>query len=347
VTITGTSGNLSHSTTMTVIVTAGQDFSLSVGSPNVSVAQGGTASSTVTVTPVGGFTGSVALSASGLPSGVTVNFVPVSTTGTSTVTFTAASSATAGTASVTIRGTSGSLAHTTTISLTVTAIQTPDFSLSATNATVTQGGTANSTIIVMPSGGFTGSVALSVSALPVGVTATFNPVSTTAASTLTFAASSTATTGTANLTVTGRSGALTRAATFVLTVNPLVAGNGGVTLTPIINANSLYYDDEGVRLNNAGAITALSITITVQNTGGINFSGQYNTVGGSIAQSHSSTSTTIVYQFNLSAGQTLNPGGYLFDAQMGAAGTAHPTSGDTFTVTYTTGGQSFTQTGHF
>jgi hypothetical protein len=32
---------------------------------------------------------------------------------------------------------------------------------------------------------------------------------------------------------------------------------------------------------------------------------------------------------------------------MGATGTTHPTAGDTFTVTYTTGGQSFTQSGHF
>ena len=116
---------------------------------------------------------------------------------------------------------------------------------------------------------------------------------------------------------------------------------------PVINANSPWYDDEGVRVSNAGAITALSITITVQNTGGIGFSGQYNTVGGSITQSHGNTSTAITYQFNLSPGQTLNPGTYLFDAQMGATGTAHPTSGDTFTVTYTTGGLSFTQTGHF
>ena len=347
VTITGTSGNLSHSTTMILTVTAGQDFSLSVSPPSVSVPQGGTGSSTVTVIPSGGFTGSVALSASGLPSGVTASFVPVSTTGTSTVTFTVSSTATAGATSVTIRGTSGALTHTTTISLNVTGVQTPDFSLSATNAAVTRGGTASSTISITPSGGFVASVALSVSGLPAGVTATFNPASTTSVSTLTFAASATATTGPASLIVTGRSGTLTHTATLVLTVNPVVTGNGGVTLTPVINANSPWYDDEGVRVSNTGAITALSIAITVQNTGGIGFNGQYNTVGGSITQSHSNTSTAITYQFNLSPGQTLNPGTYLFDAQMGATGTAHPTSGDTFTVTYTTGGLSFTQTGHF
>jgi len=347
VTITGASGNLSHSTTITLTVTPAQNFSLSANPSSVSVAQGGTVTSSITVTPIGGFTGSVALSVSGLPSGVTASFNPASTTGSSTVSFTASGNATVGAATVTILGTSGSLTHTTTIALNVTGIQTPDFSLSATNATIVQGGTASSTITIASTGGFNGSVALSVSGLPAGVTASFNPASTATTSTLSFTASATATTGTANITVTGSSGTLTHTTSLVLTVAPVVTGNGGVTLTTVINSNSPFYDDEGVRVNNTGAITALSITITVQNTGGMSFNGQYNTVGGSITQSHGSTATAITYQFNLSAGQTLSPGSYLFDAQMSATGTAHPTAGDTFTVTYTTGGQTFTQSGHF
>jgi len=127
-----------------------------------------------------------------------------------------------------------------------------------------------------------------------------------------------------------------------------VTGTGGVTVTPVINSNSPFFDDEGVKLSNTAPLTALSITITVQNTGGITFNGQFNTVGSSITQSHSSTATTITYQFNLAAGQSLSVGnGFLFDAQMSGTGTTHPTTGDTFTLTYTTGGQTFTQSGHF
>lgn len=97
------------------------NFSLSASPASVSVTQGSSASSTITVTKTGGFTGSVTLSASGLPSGVTASFGTNPTTSTSTVTFTASSTATTGTATVTITGTSGTLTHTTTISLTVNA----------------------------------------------------------------------------------------------------------------------------------------------------------------------------------------------------------------------------------
>jgi hypothetical protein len=282
----------------------------------------------------------------GLPTGVTASFNPATATTASTLTFTAATTAATGTSSVTITGTSGSLTHTTTISLTVSPAQNPDFSLSGTNATVVQGATGTSTITVTGTGGFTGSVALSVMGLPTGVTASFNPATTTTTSTLTFTAATTAAAATTNVTITGVSGSLTHTTSVALTVSPS-SGNGGVTPATVINANGPWFDDEGVKLTNTSAITALSITITVQNTGGLSFNGQYNTVGGSIMQTHSSTSSAITYQFSLAAGQTLSPGSYLFDAQMGGSGTAHPTAGDTFTVTFATGGQTFTQTGHF
>jgi len=95
------------------------DFSLSDSPTSLTLNQGGSGTDTITVTGVNGFSGSVALSASGLPSGVTASFSPSSTTSTSTLTLTASSTATTGTASVTITGTSGSLSHTATLSLTV------------------------------------------------------------------------------------------------------------------------------------------------------------------------------------------------------------------------------------
>jgi hypothetical protein len=100
------------------------DFSLSASPSSLTVKQGTSGSSTITVNPVNGFTGSVTLSASGLPSGVTASFSTNPTTSTSTLTFSAATTATTGTFTVTVTGTSGTLSHTTSISLTVSSAAT-------------------------------------------------------------------------------------------------------------------------------------------------------------------------------------------------------------------------------
>jgi hypothetical protein len=214
-------------------VVSGPNYTLSASPSSLTVTQGSSGSSTITVTPSGGFTGSVTLSTSALPSGVTASFGTNPTTGSSVVTFTASSTATTGTTSITITGTSGTLSHTTSISLTVNATATPNFSLSASpsSLTVKQGTSGSSTISVTPSGGFTGSVTLSNSALPSGVTASFGTNPTTSSSVLTFTASSTATTGTSTITITGTSGTLTHTTTISLTISSASAtqliGNPG------------------------------------------------------------------------------------------------------------------------
>jgi hypothetical protein len=95
-------------------------FFLTASPGTVSVAEGSAATSTVTETPVSGFSGNVTLSATGLPSGVTAAFSPNPTNTTSTLTLTASATAAMGTSTVTIKGKSGSLSSTTTLSLTVT-----------------------------------------------------------------------------------------------------------------------------------------------------------------------------------------------------------------------------------
>jgi hypothetical protein len=121
-----------------------------------------------------------------------------------------------------------------------------------------------------------------------------------------------------------------------------------VTLTPVTSSSGPFFNEEDLTVANTGTLTALSITIVVQRTTGLSFNGIFNTVGSQITQSDTSTTSTITYQFALASGSTLGAGsGWKFAAQTSGSGTAHPTTGDTFTVTYTTGGASFTQTGHF
>jgi endo-1,4-beta-xylanase len=123
---------------------------------------------------------------------------------------------------------------------------------------------------------------------------------------------------------------------------------GSVTATPVVASSSPFFNEEDVRLSNTSPVTALTVTIVIQRTTGVSFSGQYNTVGGQIQQSNSSTTTAVTYRFTLASGQTLSAGsGRLFAAQTSGSGTAHPTSSDTFTVTATSGGATTTLSGHF
>jgi subtilase family serine protease len=204
------------------------NFTLSDSPNSLTITQGGAGgTSTVTVNDQGGFTGTVSLAASGLPSGVTAVFNPTSTAGTSTLTLTASSSATTGTATVTITGTSGSLVSTTTLALTVNAASTPNFTIGASpsSLTVAPGSNGNSTITITSSGSFASATTLSATGLPSGVTAAFStnpvtpPANSSVTSTLTLTASSTAATGATTVTVTGTSGSLSHSTSISLTVS--------------------------------------------------------------------------------------------------------------------------------
>jgi hypothetical protein len=99
------------------------DFSVSASPASQSVMAGHTATYSMGVGASFGFSGSVSLSVSGLPSGATASFSPssVSGSGSSTLTVKTSGSTPPGSATLTIRGTSGSLSHTTTVSLGVVA----------------------------------------------------------------------------------------------------------------------------------------------------------------------------------------------------------------------------------
>lgn len=248
-------------------------FTLSASPSSVSITQGGSAgTSTITVNDVDGFTGSVTLAASGLPSGVTAAFGTNPTTGTSALSLTASSSATTGTATVTITGTSGSLTATTTVSLTVNKASTPSFTVSAspTSVSIKQGASGTSTITVTSVNGFDSATTLSASGLPSGVTAAFstNPVTPasggTATSTLTLTASSSATVGSATVTITGTSGSTTASTTIALTVtSSSTTKNFTLSVSP-----ASFTIDDGNTVTNTLTITSVggfsgSVTLSV------------------------------------------------------------------------------------
>jgi hypothetical protein len=99
-----------------------EDFSINISPSSVTVAQNSTSSISVNVASENGFTGTVSITFSGLPAGVTTNptspFSVISGQSTSIV-FGAAANASPGSSSISAQGTSGSLTHTSVLTMTV------------------------------------------------------------------------------------------------------------------------------------------------------------------------------------------------------------------------------------
>jgi subtilisin family serine protease len=100
--------------------TGGGDFSLSSSPSALTIARGSSGTSTISVTPSGGFTGTVSLSAS-CPARVSCSLSPatVNGSGQSTLTISPNRKASRGTYTITVTGSSSSLQHPTAISLTI------------------------------------------------------------------------------------------------------------------------------------------------------------------------------------------------------------------------------------
>jgi hypothetical protein len=136
--VQGTSGALSHAFAMSLQVTPGAtpDFGLSCTPSSLSVAQGGSGTSTCAVSSQNGFAAAVDLSCIGLPTGASCSFAPDPATPpaggsvNSTATIGVSGSTATGTYSFQVQGTSGSLSHAFAMSLQVTGgggIQTAVF----------------------------------------------------------------------------------------------------------------------------------------------------------------------------------------------------------------------------
>jgi hypothetical protein len=192
--------------------TSTPDFSMAASPSSLTLTQGQSSPSTVTVTALNGFAGTVNFSLSGCPSNpanaCTISPGSVTGSGTATLTVTTDSTTVTGPYNITVAGTSGSLIHSTSVSLTVNAPATADFSVSASpgNRTLRAGGSAGYTVSVTPSGGYAGTVNLAVSGLPSNTTYSFTPPSVTGgsgSSTLTVNTTSSTPKGSYALIVTG------------------------------------------------------------------------------------------------------------------------------------------------
>jgi len=127
----------------------------------------------------------------------------------------------------------------------LTAFGTNDFIVypSQGSVTVVQGCVGTTVIQAAPMNGFSGAIAYTISGLPDGVSASFNPATvTTQGSILTLTVGSTAAIGTNNVTITATSGALTHALNVSLAVVPPIPGATQVSLAPYFNLAGVFTD---------------------------------------------------------------------------------------------------------
>jgi len=167
---------------------------------------------------------------------------------------------------------------------------TPSFNLvpSSSSVSVTQGSSTTDTIELQDVDGFTGSVELSASDLPNGVSASFATNPTTSNSTLTLTAGSSAASGSSDVTITGVSGSITKTATIALTVNSPSSGGGGGSGTggctvdyTISQYNSTQFGAT-IGIKNGGSTALSGWTLTWSFANGQTISSSWN---GAVSQS--------------------------------------------------------------
>lgn len=170
------------------------------------------------------------------------------------------------------------------------AVANPDFTISSTPASqsVVQGNGTSYTVNVGATGGFNGTVALTLSGLPTGASASFNPasVNTSGASTLSVTAGSSTAPGSYPLTITGTSGSIvhTTSATLVVTSAPqpdfslsatpssrsVVAGTGTTYSTTVAALNgysgTVSFSVSGLPTGASGSFSPATVTGTGSST---------------------------------------------------------------------------------
>src|SRR2546426_9356823 len=211
VTIQATSGSLSHLTNVSLTFGTPPDFAVSSIQP-LRVEAGSNITSTITVSLIHGFNGTVVLTEAA-PSNLNCGPIsPASVTGNSTATISCRPTA-ASTYPVTITGTSQGLVHTSTFLITAV-----DFYLSAnpTSISLNINATGTLTITVGSLNGFGGNVTLDSSS-PTGLTTTLSDSSIIGSGSLSLGVES-GTVGTYIVVISGTSGSLRRTATLTVHV---------------------------------------------------------------------------------------------------------------------------------
>jgi hypothetical protein len=307
------------------------NFVLTASPATLKLTPGESGTSMVTVAPVGGFSGSVSLTAAviGAPAGVTVSLDngTLGSAGSTTLNVQTTSATPGGSFVAAISGTSGGVMHTAYVELAL-----PDFSLSASPSALylNQSGRTRSVIAVDAVNGFSTAVALMLANVPPLVDARFSPSTTETSSQLSLKADVTAPTSSGSpLTVSGTSGGTTRTVSSLTVAISAALGDCG--LGSLVDLSASYN------------LTAIRTDGTAFTDGGLDgdgyaFSGALLTrarvLNGIRYRLGKPDAPNAVY----GTGQTIAlPKGHYSSLQLLATGIEGVQTNQTLTVTYTDG----------
>jgi hypothetical protein len=229
-----------------IILRATPDYYISASPSTLTIQQGSSQTSTITVRSENNFTGTISLAAN--PSGLTATLNPATVSppkngvAASTLNLTAPASLSPGNYQVGITASNGTTQRSTTVNVQVIA---PDFIITANTNTlnITQGSSSTATITITSQNGLSGMVSLRDQITPNGPSASQNPPTVSIASggsqasTLRISTTPTTPLGTYTISVTGNTtstnGPLAHSLTITLRVNASTATSPG---SPIISS---------------------------------------------------------------------------------------------------------------
>jgi hypothetical protein len=229
-TLSGNSGSITHSTSVPLEVNDSiGDWTGYVSNSTQNIQPAGSATYKLVATAVGGFTGNISYTASGLPAGATATFNPPTITGGSGSTIltiqTSSTTPQPSISNIAVTGVNGILTHSVPVYLGVSA-STGDFEgfLSPSSASVpSAGGTVTFTVTESPINGGAGDITLSASGLPPGATPSFAPGTipgSNGSSTLTVTVPSGTPTGTYQVFVTAAgAGVIHQTSTYIVVIH--------------------------------------------------------------------------------------------------------------------------------
>ena len=135
------------------------------------------------------------------------------------------------------------------------------------------------------------------------------------------------------------------------TVTPTPAptpAQGGMDVSgSVTDSSSAWWGEDDVNIVCQQQTTTLTVTVTIQKTPGVSFSGQFVNAG-NFTSGYVDNGSAVILSYQLNSGAVLNPGTtLLIGSQYSGNGTPHSSSGDTFSVSATVAGVTQVVQGHF